>query len=133
MIDLQHFNSVSPYAALPSTLDGFYEFVTDFGVRYSVGFMFDESIITSGAYQFIMVEQIGVDDAIVGNNLIYGRLYHILRTYIAFLAVREQLVHHLLYKPCDAFKLFIDILHDTHIAIIRIKIEYYVIYVTFFT
>lgn len=54
MIDLQHFNSVSPYAALPSTLDGFYEFVTDFGVRYSVGFMFDESIITSGAYQFII-------------------------------------------------------------------------------
>lgn len=54
MIDLLHFNSVSPYKALPSIPDGFYEFITDFGVRYSIGFMYDDSIITSGAYQFII-------------------------------------------------------------------------------
>lgn len=54
MIDLLHFNSVSPYAVSLSTIEGFYEFVTDFGVRYSIGFLFDESIITSGAYQFII-------------------------------------------------------------------------------
>ena len=47
-----HFNSVSPYKALPSIPDGFYEFIMDFDVRYSIGFMFDDSIITIGAYQF---------------------------------------------------------------------------------
>lgn len=54
MIDLQRFNRVSPYKASPSIPDGFYEFITDFGVRYSIGFMHDDSVITSGAYQFII-------------------------------------------------------------------------------
>lgn len=54
MIDLEHFNCISPYKASPSIPDGFYEFLTDYGVRYSIGFIFDDSIITSGAYQFII-------------------------------------------------------------------------------
>lgn len=54
MIDLDSFNSRSPYHAVPSESAGFYEFVTDFGVRYSIGFMFDDSIISHNTYQFII-------------------------------------------------------------------------------
>lgn len=54
MIDILHFNSVAPYTITPSVPEGFYEFTTDFGVRYSIGFMPDDSIITSGAFQFII-------------------------------------------------------------------------------
>ena len=54
MIDLDSYNSRSPYRAIKSSSDGFYEFVTDFGVHYSIGFMFDDSIINHEAYQFII-------------------------------------------------------------------------------
>ena len=54
MIDLERFNARSPYKAEPSDIDGFYEFVTDYGVQYQVGFMYDDSIIRENAYQFII-------------------------------------------------------------------------------
>ena len=54
MIDLESYNSRSPYKAAKSSDDGFYEFVTDYGVHYSIGFMLDDSIINHETYQFII-------------------------------------------------------------------------------
>lgn len=54
MIDLPSFNARSPYKAVASESAGFYEFVSDFGVRYSIGFMLDDSIIAENAYQFVI-------------------------------------------------------------------------------
>ncbi len=54
LINLPYFNSKSPYTAQSGEPEGFYEFVTDHGVLYSVGFMEDDSLISSGAYQFII-------------------------------------------------------------------------------
>ena len=54
MINLERFNLRSPYKACTSENGGFYEFTTDYGVIYSVGFMPDDSIITRDAYQFII-------------------------------------------------------------------------------
>lgn len=54
MIDLESYNSRSPYKATKSSDDGFYEFVTDYGVHYSIGFMFDDTIINHETYQFII-------------------------------------------------------------------------------
>lgn len=55
MVNLERYNSRSPYKAKKSQAnDGFYEFVTDFGVRYSVGFMFDDLVLRHEVYQFII-------------------------------------------------------------------------------
>lgn len=54
MIDIERFNARSPYKVVASESVGFYEFTTDFGVIYSVGFMPDESIISKDTYQFII-------------------------------------------------------------------------------
>lgn len=54
MINLDSFNSRSPYKATSSGTDGFYDIVTDFGVKYSIGFMQDDAIIADNAYQFII-------------------------------------------------------------------------------
>ena len=54
MIDLESYNYSSPYMATKYQDDGFYEFVTDYGVHYSIGFMLDYSIINHETYQFII-------------------------------------------------------------------------------
>ena len=54
MINLDRFNARSPYKVTPAETDGFYEFTTDYGVIYSVGFMPDDSIISKNTYQFII-------------------------------------------------------------------------------
>lgn len=54
MIDIERFNSRAPYKVTPSAFRGFYEFVTDFGVQYQIGFMEDDSIIRENAYQFVI-------------------------------------------------------------------------------
>ena len=54
LIDLDFFNSQSPYKAVAGVPDGFYEFITDYGVHYSVGFLEDDSLISHDAYQFII-------------------------------------------------------------------------------
>lgn len=54
MIDLNSYNSRSPYKAVASSSEGFYDFITDFGVHYSIGFMYDDTIIDHEVYQFII-------------------------------------------------------------------------------
>ncbi len=54
MINLERYNARSPYKATHAATEGFYEFTTDYGVIYSVGFMADDSIISQNAYQFII-------------------------------------------------------------------------------
>lgn len=54
MINLNNYNARSPYKATPAETEGFYEFTTDYGVIYSVGFMPDDSIISRNTYQFII-------------------------------------------------------------------------------
>lgn len=54
MIDIEKFNSRSPYKVVPTSTHGFYDFVTDFGVHYQIGFMIDDSIIHDNAYQFVI-------------------------------------------------------------------------------
>lgn len=54
MIDIGRINNVSPYKVQPAKTDNFFEFVTDYGVRYSIGFMPDDGLLSVEAYHFII-------------------------------------------------------------------------------
>ncbi len=44
----------APYKVKVSSVEGFYEFVTDYGVRYRVGFMTDDIIQSASSYEFFI-------------------------------------------------------------------------------
>ncbi len=52
---LEILNSSVPYIVKESLEQGFYEFVTTHGVRYSIGFMKDDLLMSEEAYQLIDV------------------------------------------------------------------------------
>lgn len=55
MIDLERYNSLSPYSATWNARNGFYEFTTDYGVHYSVGFIREDiALQRHEVYQFVI-------------------------------------------------------------------------------
>lgn len=55
MVDIEAVNNHSPYTLLPlQGKEGLYKFSTDYGVKYVIGFMPDDSIVR-GAYQFVIL------------------------------------------------------------------------------
>ena len=107
MIDLEKSNSRSPYKLLPSSTHGFYEFVTDFGVHYQIGFMFDCSIISENAYQFVITNinnKVSPNDDKVRETIMimvdeffkknYNTLLYICETGDGKQAMRNRLFHY---------------------------------------
>lgn len=54
MLSSKHINETAPYRVEPTDKDGFYQFFTDGGVHYSIGFMEDDVLLTREAYQLII-------------------------------------------------------------------------------
>lgn len=55
MIDIDEINKLSPYTLMPVKGKEFlYKFTSDYGVKYVVGFIPDDSIV-NGAYQFVIL------------------------------------------------------------------------------
>ncbi len=52
-LSLEHINKAAPYQVEPAE-EGFYQFFTDGGVHYSVGFMEDDILLTKDSFQFIV-------------------------------------------------------------------------------
>ena len=53
-LSLEHVNTVSPYFVESTNNIGFYQFFTETGVHYSVGFMKDDLLLTKDSYQLII-------------------------------------------------------------------------------
>ena len=54
-LSLEHINSgETPYQVEPTEQNGFYQFFTDGGVHYSVGFMEDDVLLSKNSYQLII-------------------------------------------------------------------------------
>lgn len=53
-LSLSKINSQSGYTVMTAEHEGFFEFFTDFGVHYSVGFMPDDCLLSEEAYHLII-------------------------------------------------------------------------------
>lgn len=54
-LSLERINSgETPYQVEPTEQNGFYQFFTDGGVHYSVGFMEDDVLLSKNSYQLII-------------------------------------------------------------------------------
>lgn len=54
LLSLKHINENSSYPVEFAGEDGFYQFFTDGGVHYSVGFMEDDILLSRNSYQLII-------------------------------------------------------------------------------
>lgn len=54
MIDIEKINEQAPYKLTRSRSNMFWDFTTDFGVNYSVGFMPDDGLLDTEAYHFVI-------------------------------------------------------------------------------
>lgn len=52
-LSLKHINETAPYRVEPAE-EGFFQFFTDGGVHYSVGFMEDDLLLTKDSFQLIV-------------------------------------------------------------------------------
>ena len=50
-LSLEHINEKSSYQVEPTDKDGFYQFFTDGGVHYFIGFMEDDVLFVKNSYQ----------------------------------------------------------------------------------
>lgn len=53
-LSLEHINEKSSYQVEPTDKDGFYQFFTDGGVHYFIGFMEDDVLFVKNSYQLII-------------------------------------------------------------------------------
>jgi len=53
-LSIDRINKAAPYNVEAMEKDGFYQFVTDYGVRYSIGFDLTEGLLSHEVYQFII-------------------------------------------------------------------------------
>lgn len=53
-LSIEHINETSSYQVELTDKEGFYQFFTDGGVHYSVGFMEDDILLTNNSYQLII-------------------------------------------------------------------------------
>lgn len=53
-LSIEHINKTSSYQVELTDKEGFYQFFTDGGVHYSVGFMEDDVLLTNNSYQLII-------------------------------------------------------------------------------
>lgn len=53
-LSLEHINKKSSYQVEPTDKDGFYQFFTDGGVHYFIGFMEDDVLFVKDSYQLII-------------------------------------------------------------------------------
>lgn len=54
-LSVDRINASSPYRVFASVDEGFVEFTTDYGVRYSVGFYLTSGLISYDTYQFYII------------------------------------------------------------------------------
>lgn len=54
VIDIDRVNATVPYAVTPTGQAGFFQFVTDFGVSYRMGFLPSDLLETENTYEFVL-------------------------------------------------------------------------------